>query len=73
MTATRKELNEMIEAVTLAIPREIEAQNAYLKAARLSSGEESKKLFLALAQQEKGHEKVLKDLLSRLKKELQNL
>jgi len=73
MAPTRKELNEMIEVVTLAIPREIEAQHSYRKAAERASGEEARKLFLSLAQQEKGHEKVLKDLLARLKKQLEEI
>ena len=73
MSLTKKDLREMIEVVTLAIPREVEAYNAYMKAANASKAEESRKLFIALAQQEKGHEKVLKDLLEDLKKQLQAL
>lgn len=67
---TKKDLREMIEVITLAIPREIEAYNSYMKAANASKAEESRKLFLHLAQQEKGHEKVLKDLLEDLLKQL---
>ncbi len=65
-----KEIKEIIEVVVLAIPREIESHKFYLRAARRSSGEESQKLFHDLAQEEKEHEKKLKNLLSDLKEQL---
>ena len=63
----------MIEAITLAIPREVNAQRSYLAAAEKAVSERSRDLFLSLAEQEKGHEAVLRDLLKDLRRELDEL
>lgn len=73
MEATKQELNQMVEIVTLAIPREVDTYNFYMNAARRSTGEQSRKLFEALAQQEKAHETLLRDLLEEIKRELKAL
>ncbi len=68
-----KALEEMIEIVLLAIPREISAYEFYLNAAGKSTTGSSRDLFLTLANQEKGHEAELKKILGDLKSELAQL
>jgi rubrerythrin len=68
--ATPDELREMIEVVLLAIPREIAARELYLSAAKKSKNEAAKKMFLTLAEQEKGHEKWLREILAEMKGKL---
>ena len=70
MEASKRELNQMVEVVTIAIPREIDTYQFYMNAAKRSVGENAKKLFEALAQQEKAHENLLKGLLDEIKTEL---
>ena len=66
-------LEEMIQVVLLAIPREISAYEFYQSAARKSATDESRELFTTLALQEKGHEAELKKILQNLKDELQGI
>lgn len=73
MSEKVKELNEMIEAVLLAIPREVTAQEFYLNIAKRTSSEASKKMFHFLADQEKTHEIKLRCLLAELQNELKTL
>jgi rubrerythrin len=68
-----KAIEEMIQVVLLAIPTEISAQQMYLKAAGKAISEESKNLFLILAEQEKGHEAELRFILDDLQQELGRL
>ncbi len=68
-----KALEEMIEIVLLAIPREISAYEFYLNAAGKSTTDSSRDLFVTLANQEKGHEAELKKILGDLKSELAQL
>jgi rubrerythrin len=65
--ATREELEEMMQVVLLAIPREIAARELYLSAAKKTKNEAAKKMFLTLAEQEKGHEKWLREILLEMK------
>jgi rubrerythrin len=65
-----KAIEEMIQVVLLAIPTEITARDMYLKAAGKAVSEESKKLFLLLAEQEQGHEAQLRFILEDLRQEL---
>lgn len=68
-----KEIEEMIEVVLLAIPREISAREFYLSAAKKSNTEASRDLFLDLANQEKGHEAELRKILEHLQNELMEM
>ncbi len=66
----KKALIEMIDIITLAIPREINAKTSYLNAAKKSVSDESRNLFLSLSKQEEGHEKMLRNILEAMKEEL---
>jgi rubrerythrin len=66
-----KELQEMIEIVLIAIPRETEAYNYYMNAYNRTASETSRRMFLYLAEQEKMHEAKLKTQLAELKAELE--
>lgn len=66
-------LEEMIEVVLLAIPREHSARDFYLHAAGKATSEESRELFFSLATQEIGHEAELRRILANLKAELSEL
>ncbi len=69
----RKALEEMIEIITLSIPREIDSRALYMDAAKKAATEDSKNLFLTLAKQEKGHESMLRNILEVVKEELKAL
>ncbi len=69
----KKALIEMIDIITLSIPREIDARTIYLNAAKKSVSDESRNLFLSLAKQEEGHEKMLRNILEAIKEELKTL
>jgi len=73
MGATKQELQQMIEVVTLAIPREMDTYQFYANAAERSTGQESRNLFESLAQQEKVHEALLRDLLEDLQNQIKAL
>ena len=66
-----REIEEMIQVVLLAIPREMSAREFYLNAAKKATSENSRDLFLDLANQEKGHEAELRKILSNLQKDLE--
>ncbi len=68
-----KSIEEMIQVVLLAIPREISAYQFYKNAAEKALSESSKSLFKTLALQEKGHEAELRKILNELKSELREL
>ncbi len=68
-----KALEEMIQVVLIAIPREISAQEFYLSAAKKATSDNSRELFESLAVQEKGHEAELRRILNSLKTELEGL
>lgn len=63
-------IEEMIQVVLLAIPREISSHAYYLNASQKATSGISRDLFLSLAQQEKDHEIKLKNIVEDLKKEL---
>ena len=74
MTKQRiRELEEMIQVVLLAIPREISAREFYLQAAKKAVSDTSRDLFIDLAEQEKGHEAELRRILTELKDELKTV
>jgi rubrerythrin len=68
-----KALEEMIQIVLLAIPREISAREFYLSAVAKADTAAARDMFLSLAEQEKGHETWLRKVLGDLKVELQAL
>ena len=68
-----KGVEEMIQVVLLAIPREIPARHFYLSAANKATSDESRELFEFLAQQEMGHEAELRRILVNLKNDLKDL
>ncbi len=68
-----REIQEMIQVVLLAIPREISAREFYLRAANRAVSDNSRELFTELAEQEKGHEAELRRILEELKEELAQL
>ena len=68
-----RELEEMIQVVLLAIPREISAREFFLHAAKKDVSVNSRQLFADLAEQEKGHEAELRRILVELREELSNL
>lgn len=65
-----KAIEEMIQVVLLAIPREISAREFYLSAADKSVNARSRELFESLARQERGHEAELRRILEELRSEL---
>lgn len=65
-----KELQDMIEAILLAIPREREAREYYTAVSQRTTSEASKKMFSYLAGQEKVHETTLRKKLDELQEEL---
>ncbi|KJR43165.1 rubrerythrin [Candidatus Magnetoovum chiemensis] len=65
-----KELDEMIQVVLLAIPREISARDFYLNAVSKATSDSSRTLFYNLAEQEKGHEVWLRKILDELRSEV---
>jgi rubrerythrin len=68
-----KALEEMIQVVLLAIPRENSACEFYLNAAEKAVTDSSREMSHTLADQEKGHEAELKKILDELKSELGKL
>lgn len=66
-------IEEMIQVVLLAIPRETDAYEFYKGATKKATNDRSRDLFAVLARQEKGHEAELKRVLHDLKSELNGL
>ena len=65
-----KQLERIIEVVLRSIPKERQARDVFLHAARESKAEMAKVLFEAIASQEEQHETKLKVALELLKQEL---
>ncbi len=65
-----KDLKAKIEAVIIAIPRELEAYEYYMEMAERYEDESSKEMFVFLAKQELSHRDVLERILSELEREL---
>ncbi len=67
-------LKKKIEAVIIAIPRELEAYEFYLNLAEKSEDSSSKEMFMFLAKQELMHrdhlERILNDFQNQLEEEL---
>ncbi|MGE4547472.1 MAG: ferritin family protein [Desulfurella sp.] len=73
MEYTLEELEEMKQIILIAIPKEISARDFYLKAAKKFKTQESIQLFLALADQEKGHEASLRKILEEIDANIKKL
>ncbi|MBM4371296.1 MAG: rubrerythrin [Deltaproteobacteria bacterium] len=65
-----RELRYVLEVATLAIPREREARDRYLGAARRAPGEMARRIFEEMARQEEQHEAQLRALITHLEEEL---
>lgn len=65
-----KDLKAKIEALIIAIPRELEAYEYYMEMADRYEDESSKEMFVFLAKQELSHRDVLERILSDLEREL---
>ena len=68
-----KELEDMIEVLLLAIPRESASQQFYQDAVDKAISETTRDFFLSLVEQEKSHEANLNKILNNLQKELKQL
>ncbi|MFH1529608.1 MAG: ferritin family protein [Pseudomonadota bacterium] len=65
-----RELRYMIEVASLAIPREREARDRYLAAAKRAPGEMARRLFEEMAGQEEQHEAQLRAIIQYFEDEL---
>lgn len=70
LQAKINDLQDMIEAILLAIPREREANEYYANAYSGATSEASRKMYSYLAEQEKLHEATLRKRLGELEQEL---
>lgn len=68
-----KDLKAKIEALIIAIPRELEAYEYYMDMAERYEDEASREMFVFLAKQELSHRDVLERILSDLQRELVEL
>lgn len=69
----RKDLLRKIEALVIAIPREVDSYHFYLKLAEEYPDEASKEMFTFLANQEKKHQEALERILANLEEKLAKL
>ncbi len=69
----RKDLLRKIEALVIAIPRETESYDFYMKLADEYPDQASKEMFRFLAQQEQRHQEALERILADLEQKLANL
>ncbi len=69
----RRELERKIEALVIAIPRETEANEYYLKLANEYEDPASKEMFTFLADQENRHRQSLEHILAGLEEQLAKL
>ncbi len=63
-------MNDFAEVVNFAIEREVEARKFYLDIAANSQQDLVKKMFLEFAEEEKKHEKILKEVLNNKEEQL---
>ena len=64
------EIRHIIEVAQLAIPRERESRDHYLKAAKKAPGETARMLFERLALEEEQHEERLRAIIRHLQTKL---
>ncbi|MBF0169665.1 MAG: hypothetical protein HQK87_01025 [Nitrospinae bacterium] len=65
-----KDLKAKIEALIIAIPRELEAYEYYMEMAERYEDESSREMFIFLAKQELSHRDVLEKILNDLERAL---
>jgi len=68
-----KELEEQMEALIIAVPKEEAAYHFYLDLAHGARHEGTRKMFLKLADQELDHKHNLEDILEEIQRELTKL
>lgn len=68
-----KELEERLEALVIAIPKEESAYHFYQNLANTTKNEGTRKMFLELANQELGHKEKLEQFIDEINKELRRL
>ncbi len=68
-----RELEERLEAMIIAVPKEEAAYHFYLDLAHATQNEGTRKMFLKLADQELDHKHNLENLIAEIKKELTRL
>lgn len=72
-TKRAKELEEMIEILLLAIPKEVISQKFYQTAVAKATSDSTRVFFESLVKEERGHEMRLKRILNELQTELREL
>ena len=68
-----RELEERLEALVIAIPKEIAAHQFYLDLANSTKHEGARKMFLELADQELGHKHSLEMVVEEIQNEITRL
>lgn len=68
-----KDLKSKIEALVIAIPRELEAYEYYVDLAEKYDDQSSREMFLFLAKQELAHKDTLERILSELQSKLEKV
>lgn len=68
-----REIEERIEALIIAIPKEEASHAFYMGLADTTTHEGAKKMFIELAEQELEHRRKLEDVIQSLKEELDRL
>jgi rubrerythrin len=70
LTHQIKELEERLEALVIAVPKEEAAYHFYLDLANATKHEGTRKMFLKLAEQELDHKRSLETFVEEIQKEL---
>ena len=73
ITELIKDLEEQLEALVIAIPKEEAAHHFYLDLANSTKHEGARKMFLQLAEQELIHKKNLEKVVEDIQKEIAKL
>ena len=68
-----RELEEELEALVIAVPKEEAAYQFYLNLANSTRREGARKMFLLLAEQEMNHKNTLEKMMQDIQKELDSL
>lgn len=68
-----KELEEQMEALIIAVPKEEAAYHFYLDLAKATQHEWTRKMFLKLAEQELEHKRNLENFVEEIQRELTKL
>lgn len=68
-----RKLEEELEALVIAVPKEEAAHQFYLSLANSTTREGARKMFLRLAEQEIDHKNILEKMVKYIQKELDRL